>query len=49
MFWADRIVEAVQERFSEKIKKGEPLIIRDEKTASGRVCQIIKNKIQSRY
>lgn len=37
MFWADRIVEAVQERFSEKIKKGESLIIRDEKTASGRV------------
>ncbi len=37
MFWADRIAEAVQERFSEKIKKGESLIIRDEKTASGRV------------
>lgn len=37
MFWADRIAEAVQERFAEKIKKGEPLIIRDEKTASGRV------------
>lgn len=37
MFWADRIADAVTERFAEKIKKGEPLIIRDEKTASGRV------------
>lgn len=37
MFWADRIADAVSERFSEKIKRGDPLVIRDEKTASGRV------------
>ncbi|HEY4512627.1 MAG TPA: lysine--tRNA ligase [Candidatus Paceibacterota bacterium] len=37
MFWADKIKEEAQKRFASKIKKGEPLIIRDEKTLSGRV------------
>lgn len=37
MFWADRIADSVAQRFDEKIKRGEELIIRDEKTASGRV------------
>jgi len=37
MFWADKIIEDVKAKYAEKIKAGEPLIIRDEKTASGRV------------
>ncbi len=37
MFWADGIVQEIKERYAGKIKKGEPIIIRDEKTASGRV------------
>ena len=37
MFWAEKIKEEAQKRFASKIKKGEPLIIRDEKTLSGRV------------
>lgn len=37
MYWIDRIVEEIEERFSDKIQKGETLIIRDEKTLSGRV------------
>lgn len=37
MVWADRAVAEIQERFAEKIARGEPLIIRDEKTLSGRV------------
>ena len=37
MFWADRLVEEVRGQFGEKIRSGAPLIIRDEKTASGRV------------
>ncbi len=37
MFWADRIAAEIEERFKDRIKKGEPLLIRDEKTASGRV------------
>lgn len=37
MFWADRLVEKIKEQFAEKIARGEPIIIRDEKTASGRV------------
>src|ERR1043166_4089062 len=39
MFWADRIVEQIinTPRFKAKISAGEPLVIRDEKTASGRV------------
>jgi lysyl-tRNA synthetase class 1 len=37
MFWADKIVLDIKEEYKEKIKSGKPLIIRDEKTASGRV------------
>ena len=37
MFWIDRIVTEIESRFQEKIAKGETLIIRDEKTLSGRV------------
>jgi len=37
MIWVDRIREEIEQRFAEKIKKGEELIIRDEKTLSGRV------------
>ena len=37
MFWADDIAEEAKKRFSAKIKAGKPIIIRDEKTASGRV------------
>lgn len=36
MVWVDRIVGEMKERFAEKIAKGEPLVIRDEKTLSGR-------------
>lgn len=37
MFWADRIVGNIQERFTAEIEAGKPLLLRDEKTASGRV------------
>lgn len=37
MFWADEFADAIEERFHQKIKEGTPLIIRDEKTLSGRV------------
>lgn len=37
MFWADKLVEQIKKEYSEKIESGQPLIIRDEKTASGRV------------
>ncbi len=37
MFWADRIVGEIKTKYAEKIKAGKPLVIRDEKTASGRV------------
>ncbi|HYF12933.1 MAG TPA: lysine--tRNA ligase [Candidatus Paceibacterota bacterium] len=37
MFWADRIAQEIQNRYSGDIKAGRPLIIRDEKTVSGRV------------
>lgn len=37
MFWSDRLVEEIKNKYSEKIKSGKPLIIRDEKTASGRI------------
>lgn len=37
MFWADRIAEKIEKQYSSKIKTGKPLIIRDEKTPSGRV------------
>jgi len=37
MIWADRIVEEIQRRFSTEISSKTPLLIRDEKTLSGRV------------
>ena len=37
MFWADDIVDNIEEHFKKKIADGVPLIIRDEKTLSGRV------------
>jgi lysyl-tRNA synthetase class 1 len=37
MFWTEEFAEQIQERFSKKIAEGSPLIIRDEKTLSGRV------------
>lgn len=37
MYWADRITNEITERYKDKIAKGQTLIIRDEKTASGRV------------
>lgn len=37
MFWADRIAQEIQEQKAKKIASGTPLLIRDEKTLSGRV------------
>ncbi|MBX4198210.1 lysine--tRNA ligase [Candidatus Parcubacteria bacterium] len=37
MYWADDIVQQIKTRYKDKISKKEPIIIRDEKTASGRV------------
>jgi lysyl-tRNA synthetase, class I len=37
MIWVDRIVADIEKRFAKEIAKGEELIIRDEKTLSGRV------------
>ncbi len=37
MVWVDRIVGEIKERFAEKISKKQTLVIRDEKTLSGRV------------
>ena len=37
MYWADSISEKVKEQYKDKIKAKIPLIIRDEKTLSGRV------------
>ena len=37
MYWADRTVEEILESKKEKVAQGLPLIIRDEKTASGRI------------
>lgn len=37
MVWVDRLVGAIKERFAEKIARKQPLVIRDEKTLSGRV------------
>ncbi len=37
MYWADTISEKIKEQYKDKIEKGETLIIRDEKTLSGRV------------
>ncbi len=37
MFWADKIKDEAITRYADKLKKGEPIVIRDEKTLSGRV------------
>lgn len=37
MFWADTIADEVERRYADTIKAGRPIIVRDEKTASGRV------------
>ena len=37
MFWADTIQNDISDQLSDRIKGGEPLVVRDEKTASGRV------------
>lgn len=37
MLWAEKIAEQVRERYGRKIEKGETIVIRDEKTLSGRV------------
>lgn len=37
MFWADRITDEICTRFERTIRERKPLVIRDEKTASGRV------------
>ena len=37
MFWADAITDDIENRLARKIASGKQLIIRDEKTASGRV------------
>mgnify|MGYP002620816998 CR=1 FL=1 len=37
MFWADSIADDIEKRLAEKISSGKQLVIRDEKTASGRV------------
>jgi len=37
MFWADTIADEVERRYKETIEAGKPIVIRDEKTASGQV------------
>jgi lysyl-tRNA synthetase class 1 len=37
MFWADKLVDQIKKEYQKKIESGQPLVIRDEKTASGRV------------
>ena len=37
MFWADKIADEVVRRYGHIITEGKPLVVRDEKTASGRV------------
>ena len=37
MFWADKVLKKIQINYKDKIKTGKPIVIRDEKTASGRV------------
>ena len=37
MFWADTIANEVERRYKEVIAAGDPIVIRDEKTASGQV------------
>ena len=37
MFWADKIADEVERRYADVIKSGQPIVVRDEKTASGKV------------
>ena len=37
MFWADTLADEIERRFLDKIATGEPIVVRDEKTASGQV------------
>ncbi|HEY4510795.1 MAG TPA: lysine--tRNA ligase, partial [Candidatus Paceibacterota bacterium] len=37
MFWGDTLADKIESRFAARVRAKEPLIIRDEKTASGRV------------
>lgn len=37
MFWADKIADEVVRKYQNLIDRGEPIVVRDEKTASGRV------------
>ncbi|HEY4479640.1 MAG TPA: lysine--tRNA ligase [Candidatus Paceibacterota bacterium] len=37
MYWADQVAEEAKGRYKDKIKAGKPVVIRDEKTASGRI------------
>ncbi|MBX2866923.1 lysine--tRNA ligase [Candidatus Kaiserbacteria bacterium] len=37
MFWAEKVTDDVVRKYSDKIEKGESLVVRDEKTASGHV------------
>ena len=37
MYWPDKLVSEIKEKYKDVIASGKPLIIRDEKTASGRV------------
>jgi lysyl-tRNA synthetase class 1 len=37
MFWADKLADETTKRFQSVIDAGEPIIVRDEKTASGKV------------
>ncbi|MEK7566154.1 MAG: lysine--tRNA ligase [Patescibacteria group bacterium] len=37
MFWADKIAEEIKNEYRDKIAKNEAIIIRDEKTASGKI------------
>lgn len=37
MFWGDKLADQIEKVYKEKIESGKPLIIRDEKTMSGRV------------
>ena len=37
MFWAEKIADEVERRYADRIRAGEPIVVRDEKTASGHV------------
>ncbi|MCA9365842.1 hypothetical protein KC723_03020, partial [Candidatus Kaiserbacteria bacterium] len=37
MFWADKLADETARRFKNVIEAGESIIVRDEKTASGKV------------